>query len=77
MDNLVKIATILSTRREKLGITQFELAEMVGLSDLTIRNIEKGKTGTSVGNFINVANRLGYNLELTIKRMSDEDRRSL
>ena len=45
-------------------ITQMELAWMVGLSDKTIRDIERGLPGPSIGAVLKVAQELG--IELTI-----------
>ena len=45
-------------------ITQLELAWMVGLSDKTIRDIERGLPGPSIGAVLKVAQELG--IELTI-----------
>lgn len=64
-------------QREKLGLTQMDLASLCELSDLTIRNIERGKEGTAIGNWLNVADKLGMKFELTIKNMIDEKRESI
>ena len=64
-------------QREKLALTQMDLASLCGLSDLTIRNIERGKEGTSIGNWLNVADKLGMKLDLTIKNMIDENGTSI
>jgi DNA-binding XRE family transcriptional regulator len=76
-EKLITWGNLLEKQREKLGITQFALAELTGLSDLTIRNIEKGKGSTSLTNWLKVGDVLGYNFDLHIKRMSDEDRKSI
>jgi DNA-binding XRE family transcriptional regulator len=76
-EKLITWGNLLEKQREKLGITQFTLAELTGLSDLTIRNIEKGKGSTSLTNWLKVCDVLGYNFDLHIKRMSDEDRKSI
>lgn len=64
-------------QREKLGLTQMDLASLCELSDLTIRNIERGKEGTSIGNWLNVADKLGMKLDLTIKNRIDENGKSI
>ena len=43
-------------------ITQMELAWMVGLSDKTIRDIERGKPGPSFGSVLKTAEVLGIYL---------------
>jgi DNA-binding XRE family transcriptional regulator len=68
---------LLEKKREDLKLTQFELAQLTQLSDLTIRNIEKGKGSTSLTNWLKVCDVLGYNFDLHIKRMSHEDRKSI
>ena len=46
-------------------ITQMELAWMVGLSDKTIRDIERGLPGPSIGAVLKVAQELGIELAIT------------
>ncbi len=77
VEKLIKWGNLLEKQRVRLGKTQFELAELTGISDLTIRNIEKGKGSTSLANWLKVCDVLGYNVDLHIKRMSDEDRKSI
>jgi DNA-binding XRE family transcriptional regulator len=76
-EKLTAWGNLLEKQRERLGITQFELAQLTQLSDLTIRNIEKGKGSTSLTNWLKVCDVLGYNFDLHIKRMSDEGRKSI
>jgi DNA-binding XRE family transcriptional regulator len=76
-EKLKQWGNLLEKQRERLNITQFELAELTQLSDLTIRNIEKGKGTTSLVNWLKVCNVLGYSFDLQIKRMSDEERKSI
>jgi DNA-binding XRE family transcriptional regulator len=77
MEKLAHWAKELEQRRNKLELTQFDLAEMTGLSDLTIRNIEKGKPTVAIGNWLKVCEALGFTMDISIKRMSDEARKSL
>jgi transcriptional regulator with XRE-family HTH domain len=67
----------LAKQRDALNITQLELAELAKLSDLTIRNIERGKGGVAFSNWIKVSNVLGYQFELILKKVSDESRKSI
>ena len=46
-------------------ITQMELAWMVGLSGKTIRDIERGLPGPSIGAVLKVAQELGIELAIT------------
>lgn len=77
MTILEKFGKKVIIQREKLGLTQMDLASLCELSDLTIRNIERGKEGTSIGNWLNVADKLGMKFELTIKNMINEKRESI
>jgi HTH-type transcriptional regulator / antitoxin HipB len=72
MDILLEFGTLLQSKRKQLGVSQKDLAELCSISDLTVRNIENGKEGTNIGNFLKVANTLGFDLLLQTKKMSDE-----
>jgi transcriptional regulator with XRE-family HTH domain len=48
MINLLEIGIQLAQKRNALKLSQFQLAEICGVSDLTIRRIEKGHKGTSI-----------------------------
>jgi transcriptional regulator with XRE-family HTH domain len=72
MDILLEFGTLLQSKRKQLGVSQKDLAELCGISDLTVRNIENGKEGTNIGNFLKVANTLGFDLLLQTKKLSDE-----
>lgn len=50
--------------RSGLGLTQGQLAELVGLSDRTVRHIEQGSGSPSVGAVIATANALGLSLRV-------------
>lgn len=76
-DTLKHFGQKIEQQREKLSLTQIDLAALCGVSDLTIRNIERGNTGTALGNWIKAANAVGLSFDLTIKRMSDEKRESI
>jgi transcriptional regulator with XRE-family HTH domain len=74
---LIQWGSLLATKREQLKITQKELAELTQLSDLTIRNIERGKGGVAFANWIKVSDQLGYDFNLSLKKISDESRKSI
>ena len=56
------IARIVIARRQKLGLTQHELAERVGTSHSVISRIESGQHPTSVTTLRRLANSFGTNL---------------
>ncbi len=76
MENLIKLGKQIESRRVQLKLTQLDIAAIVGISDNTVRFIEKGRPGVSISNWIKVAGIVGFDLSLTTKKMSDEMRRS-
>lgn len=52
----------IKTRREKIGITQEELADSVGLTRTSITNIERGKQWSGLVNLKKIAAKLQCNL---------------
>jgi hypothetical protein len=77
MDNLIKLSKLIKERMRLLNVTQKQLAISTGLSIITIGAIVRAKEGTSIKNWIIVADALGANLTLTTKRMSDETREGI
>lgn len=59
------IGSALRTARRRLGLTQQEVADLAGLSDRTVRDLEKGSSSPSLGAVIAVATVLGLRLEVT------------
>ncbi|XKH58391.1 helix-turn-helix domain-containing protein (plasmid) [Citricoccus nitrophenolicus] len=51
--------------RKTAGITQEELADLVGVSDRTVRHIEKGSSAPSIGSVVAIANALGLTIRAT------------
>jgi DNA-binding XRE family transcriptional regulator len=77
MDNLKTLGAQIIKRREQLRLNQTDLALIVGLSDKTVRAIEKGNTTVAIKNWILVANAVGLEINLAIKKMSDETRKGI
>jgi transcriptional regulator with XRE-family HTH domain len=77
VNKLINWGKTLERHRQLLGLSQFELAEITGLSDLTIRNIEKGKDTVALKNWLKVNDALGFDFEMNVKRISDEARKSV
>ena len=59
------IGSTLRAARRRLGLTQQEVADLAGLSDRTVRDLEKGSSSPSLGAVIAVAMVLGLRLEVT------------
>ncbi|NUL46099.1 helix-turn-helix transcriptional regulator [Cellulosimicrobium funkei] len=59
------IGRTLRMARKTAGITQEELADLVGISDRTVRHIEKGSPAPSIGSVVAVANALGLSIKAT------------
>lgn len=61
------IAEILKERRQTLGLSQVDLAEMAGVGIATVKNIECGKANPSIRTMECIAEVLGLELSLTLK----------
>lgn len=59
------IGSALRAARRRLGLTQQEVADLAGLSDRTVRDLEKGSHSPSLGAVIAVVTVLGLRLEVT------------
>ena len=76
MEQLIKLGKQIANRREQLRLTQLDIAAIAGISDATVRFIEKGRPGVSIANWVKVADIVGLDLSLTTKKMSDEMRKN-
>jgi len=63
-----EIGEKIKERRDTLGITQPDLAEMAGVNINTIYNIESGRGNPTLSKLNNVLNILGMEITLTVKR---------
>jgi len=63
-----EIGEKIKERRDTLGITQPDLAEMAGVNINTIYNIESGRGNPTLSKLNNILNILGMELTLTVKR---------
>lgn len=54
-------------RRTQLGITQAQLAKLVGTKQPAISRLEKGDSDTTLNTFFKVANALDLNVSVTVK----------
>jgi len=55
----------LAELRKALGITQAELADMIGKSQSAISQLESGEIGLSLGTLRSIVNQLGGEVEIT------------
>ena len=66
MNTIEIIGTEIRSRREALNYTQPDLAELTGISERTIRAIEKGK-GTNLKHIVKILEILGLTITLNVK----------
>ena len=74
-----KIGKMIREVRNEKGISLRKLAEIVGVSNVSILYIEKGKINTSLPVLKGIANALNYNLDkfLSLANMIDDDIRKI
>lgn len=65
-----EIGSFMKERRQMLGITQPDLAEMAEVSINTLYKIERGEANPSVKVLNKLAEVLGLELSLSVKKMS-------
>lgn len=68
MGILLQIGESIKARRKVLGITQRTLAELAGVGINTLTRIEKGLGNPSLEVLLKIAETLGLDLTLTVKR---------
>ncbi len=70
-----KIGKLIREIRNQKGISLRKLAEIVGVSNVNILYIEKGKINTSMTVLKGIANALNYNIDklLSLANMIDDD----
>ena len=64
---LMQLSSILKERRQTLGISQLDLAEMAGIGIATVKSIETDKANPSIRTIEALAEVLGLELTLKIK----------
>jgi transcriptional regulator with XRE-family HTH domain len=77
MNYLQKLGIQITRRREQLGLNQTDIAELTKISDKTVRAIEKGRDTVAIKNWIAVADAVGLEFNLLVKKMNDETRKSI
>ena len=59
MENLANIVTAIYKKRENLGLSQKELADMCDIPQSTVARIETFKTSPNIDTLIKIAHKLG------------------
>lgn len=62
------LPSIIKERRQTLGISQIDLAEMSGVGIATVKSIEGGKANPSIRTVESLATVLGLELNLNLKK---------
>jgi transcriptional regulator with XRE-family HTH domain len=60
----------LKTRREQLGVTQEQLAELAAVALRTVKALDSGKGNPTVSTLIKLADVLGMELKLEVRKPS-------
>jgi len=60
----------LKDRREQLGVTQEQLAELAAVALRTVKELDSGKGNPTVGTLIKLADVLGMELKLEVRKPS-------
>lgn len=60
----------LKARREQLGVTQEQLAELAAVALRTVKELDSGKGNPTVNTLIKLADVLGMELKLEVKKPS-------
>lgn len=64
----MELSNIFKARRQTLGISQLDLAEMAGVGIATVKSIECGKANPSIQTVEKLAEVLGLEFSLTLKK---------
>ena len=62
------IGKVIKERRQGLKITQLQVAELAGISANTLYQLERGRSNPTIEILVKVADILGMELKLEIKR---------
>ena len=66
--HLEKLVIALKKRREALGVTQEQLSELSGVGLRTLKALESKKSNPTLDTLSKLANVLGMELELVVKK---------
>lgn len=68
MDELRSLGAAIRAARKASGLTQKQLAELVELGERTVREIERGAEGPSIGAVLRAANAVGLSVTASVGR---------
>lgn len=78
MPEHVKVVSRIAALREKAGLTQVQVAVLIGVTPNTIQNWEKGTSGIDqIERFLKLCEILGCNLQDLIEYVADSQPREL
>lgn len=66
LETPVQLGSALRARRKELTLTQFDLAELAGVSVRFLSDLERGKPSVQLGMVMAVARTLGWRLEFAL-----------
>ncbi len=72
MDSTAAVAEALRARRKQLDLTQFEAAELAGVSVRFVHDIENGKATVQLDRVQALAEALGLSLTLRLRKPSNQ-----
>lgn len=64
MDTARELGLTIRDARKHFRLTQTDLAELIGISDRTVRDIEKGRPGVAFSTVLAVAAAVGVHLQV-------------
>ncbi len=73
MKDYSKIARIIKARRIELSLSQQDLSEMSEVALRTVNTLESGKTSINLKNLAAIADVLGLELQLNLKKLQADD----
>jgi y4mF family transcriptional regulator len=65
-----QIASTIKKRREYLSLTQLDLSEMSDVALRTVNGLESGKASVNLNNLTAIADALGMEIQLDIKKLA-------
>lgn len=71
-----ELGQLLSKRRKEKGLTQTELAELVGVGLRLISDLERGTRGVNVATVLLICARLGLDIDITPREAHSSPERS-
>lgn len=72
LDSTDRIIEVFKSIRVSNGITQRELAKIIGISHVNIANVERGHTKLTIDVFLAIINAFGYELKI-LNKITDSE----